>query len=275
MSSETPEQDKGNKNPELPGPKNENGLEFYQPDLVHDEKLKALGTMYAGLAHELNNPLNFAVIGIELLKNEGRTMMSDEFDSTLADIENGLQRISNLVKDLRMLARKDQTIDLSESFLIGDVVTTSIRITAERTKNFEIIPTLETPYRVYGSASGIVQVLVNLINNAVDSINEKRKSKNSGGRINIYGKSQKGRYHVDVVDNGIGLSKNEMKVLFTPFHTSKPAGRGTGLGMTISQSIISQHGGEIRIDSLLGQWAAFTFDLELNQEDQYHTLPSP
>ena len=237
----------------------------YEVDLIHDEKLKALGTMYAGLAHELNNPLNFAVIGVELIKNEGRTMMSDEFECTIADVETGLQRISNIVKDLRMLARKDQIIDLSESFLIGDVVTTSIRITADRTKHIDIIPTLVTPYRVKGSASSIVQVLVNLISNAVDSIDEKWKG--SGGRINIYGKADKNRYLVEVVDNGVGLSNNEIKTLFTPFQTTKSAGRGTGLGMTISQSIIKQHGGEIRVDSLLRQWASITFDLELVTED--------
>jgi signal transduction histidine kinase len=117
-----------------------------ESDTIHEEKLKALGTLYAGLAHEINNLLNFAVSDPGLLKEKGRSMMDDEFDSTINDIENGLQRISNLVKDLRVLAHKDQPNLLSESFLVGDVVVSSIRMTAERTRNINIVPILESPY---------------------------------------------------------------------------------------------------------------------------------
>jgi signal transduction histidine kinase len=90
-----------------------------ESDTVHKEKLKFLGTLYADLVHEINNLLNFAVFGPELLKEKGRSKMADEFDSTISDIENGLRRISSLVKDLRMLAHKDQPNLLSESFWLG------------------------------------------------------------------------------------------------------------------------------------------------------------
>lgn len=237
-------------------------LSSTESDTIHEEELKVLGTLYAGLSHEINNPLNFAVLGTELLKEKGRSMMADEFDSTISDIENGLQRISCLVKDLRMLAHKDQSNLLLESFLVRDVVASSIRMTAERTRNINIMPILESPYRVKGGASSITQVLVNLINNAVDSINNKWPD--YGGYISIYGKTENKKYVIEVVDNGTGLSKNDIATLFTPFKTTKATGHGTGLGMTICKSIIKQHGGSIRVDSLLDHWASISFNLELD-----------
>lgn len=189
-------------------------------------------------------------------------MMTDEFESTISDIESGLQRISSLVQDLRMLAYKDESNLLSESFLVEGVVSSSIRMTTERTKNINVVPILESSCRAKGGSSSITQVLVNLINNAVDSI--ENKWSDHGGYINIYGKVENEKYVIEVVDNGTGLSKNDIATLFTPFKTTKTTEHGTGLGMTICQSIIKQHGGSIQVDSLLDHWASISFDLELD-----------
>ena len=239
-----------------------------QPDLIHNEKLKALGMMSAGLAHEINNPLNYSILGIELLKQEGRTMMAPEFESVLSDIEDGLLRIKNIVKDLKVYSRKEYGADnITESFLLGDVVASVLRIISKLVEHIEITTTLESPYRLQGEASSIVQVLINLINNSTDSIRQKIARSNTGqysGRIDIHGSRLDDRYKIEVVDNGMGISKEGIQDLFTPFYTTKTAGNGTGLGMCICHSIIDRHGGKVIVESTLGEWASVSFDLKVD-----------
>ena len=237
-----------------------------QSDLIHNEKLRALGMMSAGLAHEINNPLNYSILGVELLKQEGRTMMAPEFESVLSDVEDGLLRIKNIVRDLKIYSRKEYSADrITESFLLGDVVASVIRITSKLVEHIEITTTLETPYRLQGEASSIVQVLINLISNSVDSI--RQKMGRSGGRIDIFGSILGDRYKIEVVDNGMGISKEGIRDLFTPFYTTKAAGNGTGLGMCICHSIVDRHGGKVVADSTLGEWASISFDLKIDKEN--------
>lgn len=258
------------KNVELPDDQPADGdksdgedLEKIQSELIHNEKLKALGMMSAGLAHEINNPLNYSILGLELLKDESRTMMAPEFESIVSDVEDGLIRIKNIVKDLKVFAHKDMASgSITENFLVVDAVASAIRITAKSTENIEISTTLAAPYRVIGELSSIIQVLVNLIANSAESI--RQKSAGTAGRIDILGKTVDDRYVVEVVDDGMGLSQDDINNLITPFFTTKSTGRGTGLGLSISNMIVERHGGKIVAESVLGKWASLSFDLLLD-----------
>lgn len=233
-----------------------------QAELIHNEKLKALGIMSAGLAHEINNPLNYAVLGIELLKREGREMLAPEFDSIVSDVEDGLLRIKNIVQDLKIYARKTPDIDSTlETFLVGDAVAAAVRIVSPHTSHIEVSTMLNTPYRVYGDVSSIVQVLINLVSNAADAILRKQEARD--GRIDILGKTVGDRYIIEVTDNGEGVSTKQIEDMFTPFYTTKSTHSGTGLGLSICQAIIERHGGEINVESILGSWTAVSFDLGL------------
>ena len=230
---------------------------FDDTDLVRTEKLKALGLMSAGLAHEINNPLNYSLLGLELLKQDGRSMTSGEFDGVVSDIENGLTRIRNIVRDLTIFVGDESAGEmLDSSFLVGDVVNSAIRVTSSAHEGIQIVPTLDTPYRVKGDISSIAQVLVNLIANAADSIRERRQE---GGKIDLFGRLQGSRYVVEVIDNGLGISRDELEDLFDPFYSTKNS--GTGLGMTICKSIVERHGGSIRVESEYGHWTSIAFDL--------------
>ena len=230
-----------------------------QAEKIHSEKLQALGVMSAGLAHEINNPLNYSLLGVELLKREGREMLASEFDSTIADVEDGLLRIKNIVQDLKVYSRKVPEENIDEEFLVADAAAAAIRIVSSNYQNIEISSTLDTPYRVRGDISSIIQVLINLIGNSADSINNKWKDR--GGRIDILGKRRDGRYKIEVVDNGEGVSNEQIENMFTPFYTTKPTRSGTGLGMSICQALVERHGGKIKVESSMGAWTSVTFDL--------------
>ena len=230
-----------------------------ETDVVQNEKLKTLGIMSAELAHEIINPLSFVNIGVDLLKNKGRGMTSQDFERTISDISDGLLRITNIVHDIKMYSRRANiSYEQSETFLVGDILASCLRITANTTKNISITTTLDAPYRVVGSESSISQILVNLIINASDSIKEKWG--NDGGTIDIYGRILNDRYVIEVVDNGLGIHKEDAEKVFTPFYTTKSVGTGTGLGLTISRFIVEQHGGKMTLESET-DWTSISFDL--------------
>ncbi len=242
---------------------NPDQLDKTQSELVHNEKLKALGIMSAGLAHEINNPLNYSVLGLDLLKQEGRTMMAPEFEAIISDVEDGLLRIKNIVKDLKVFSYKDMKHGVTtETFLVGDAISAAIRITAKATEDIEVTTTLEAPYRATGELSSIVQVLVNLLSNSAESIRQKYPE--SGGRIDVFGKVRESRYYIEVVDDGMGISRQGIQNLFTPFYTTKSTGLGTGLGLSVSSMIVERHGGKIAAESIPGEWASISFDLLLD-----------
>ncbi len=231
-------------------------------DSDHGTKLKDLGTMAAGLAHEINNPLNYAILGVELLKREGRDMMAPDYDSIIRDVQDGLIRIKNIVQDLKTYSHKAQDGAVrNQSFLAGDAIASAIRLTSQNFHGVEVTTTLDTPYKVYGDASSIVQVLINLLSNALDSVTKKWPE--VGGKIEIFGRIEHGRYLVEMVDNGQGMTLEQINRIFEPFYTTKGPKRGTGLGLSICRSIIRRHGGDILVESTPGEWTSFRFDLEI------------
>ena len=237
------------------------------PSAIHSEKLKVLGQMAAGFAHEISNPLSYALLGVEELHENGRNMLPDQYESTVCDVLDGLTRIRTIVEDLGLLAYKDDLSPITETFLVGDVVSSAERLVAKNLDDAGISLTqlMDTPYRVHGKAESIVQVLVNLINNSIDSIVEKWQGR-PGGEIRLYGKLQGEKYILEISDNGVGIAQSQIADIFTPFVTTKKYGAGTGLGMAISNSIVQRHGGSILIESKLSEWTIVSFDLNSCQE---------
>ena len=241
--------------------------ETEQAELIHSEKLHALGLMSAGIAHEINNPLNYAILGVELLKSEGREMLAPEFESVIRDIEDGLVRIKNIVQDLKVYSRKDTADHDVETFLAGDAVAAAIRLVTAGYEHIEVSTMLNSPFRVAGDLSSIIQVLINLITNAADSV--KNKWDDEGGKIDVLGSIVDDRYFFQVADNGEGISQSQISRIFTPFYTTKSARSGTGLGMGICRAIVERHGGEITVESSLGYWTSVSFSLPYYPDEAY------
>jgi signal transduction histidine kinase len=238
-----------------------------QDQLVHSEKLAALGTFTAGVAHEINNPLNFIASGIEGIKlaasplaqlarelaagNSPEAAKAKELiaDGTLEglalmlnSLQEGTERATNIVSSLNSFSRTGgQHTSLYD---IAYSIDTALMIISGQTKERIIIEkNLGWLAKIECYPAKIDQVLVNIIANSAQAITGK-------GKITITGKMLGAEaVEICIADTGSGIKKEDMPHIFEPFFTTKEVGKGTGLGLAISYSVVEQHGGTITAES--------------------------
>ncbi len=222
-------------------------------ELARADRLAALGTLAAGVAHEINNPLTFMTLGIASLERTLPTVVDEErvqdVLGRLREIRRGADRVAEIVRDLGVFSRSDD--DRAESVDLVEVLNAATRLLAHElrlrgrlTMNLEHLPA------VNANPGRLEQVFVNLLLNAAQALPDGE----SGNEIVVTGSVEPdGRVRVEVRDNGIGIPPDVLSRVFDPFFTTKPVGVGTGLGLAISHRIVSQLGGEIAIDSVPGK----------------------
>lgn len=259
-----------------------------QAQLVQSEKMAALGTLVAGVAHEINNPVNFINSSLTGLKNnldylsdyvnfyhnlnrenfEAITKAIAEKDATLPDVFNmfrksieiieiGVKRTTKIVKGLKSFARAGE--DELEKYDIHENLENTLLIlynqyknNIQLTKNYGQIPTIKC------YPGQINQVLMNLLINAIQAIEKK-------GKITITtGIETTENVFVEINDTGKGIPKNKISSIFDPFFTTKKVGEGTGLGLSISYNIIKKHYGNITVKSDPGKGSTFKIILPVN-----------
>ncbi len=203
------------------------------------DRMASLGMLAASVAHEVNNPLTYAAVQVDL------AMRAIEHDprsarESLVIAREGLDRVRTIVADLRTIARPDddeeERVDLHEVLraTIG-LATSEIRARAELVQSFDAVPA------VFGRRSRLGQVFLNLLVNAVEAIPEDAHD----ARVRVRTRRAGQHVVVDISDTGVGLSPENAARVFEPFFTTKPVGRGTGLGLSICHSIVTRLGGEI------------------------------
>ncbi|OFW79748.1 MAG: hypothetical protein A2887_03035 [Alphaproteobacteria bacterium RIFCSPLOWO2_01_FULL_40_26] len=234
-------------------------LKTAQAQLVHSERISAVGNLSAGLLHEVNNPLNYAITALQVMKMDPNVSSDADLKETAADIENGMMRIKNIITDLRAFAYP-QEADRQFQFKIHEAIESTMRFTAHETEDIEKIVNVPQDLMVRASKSHIVQVLINLITNADKAIN---KAKRENGKIIISTKQENDRVIVSVSDNGIGMNEETLQKIFDPFFTTSEIGKGLGLGLSVSHTIIKNHNGNLAAKSVLGEGSEFYFDLPI------------
>lgn len=238
-------------------------LRTTEAQLVQSEKMNALGSLAAGLLHEINNPLNYTLMAVQSLK---MTAVDDEeITETIVDIEDGMKRIRDITTDLRSFAYPEQN-SKQEPFEIREAVDTALRFTARELSDVQVESELANGHRVVGSRTHVTQVLVNLVTNAAHAVESVRNTRTP--KIKIAAESQNGRMYVRVRDNGQGISPDVQPHIFDPFFTTRDVGQGTGLGLSICHTIIRNHGGSISVSSEPGNWTELTFDLPLHAPEK-------
>jgi signal transduction histidine kinase len=236
-------------------------LKETESQLVQSEKLASLGRMSAGIIHEINNPLNFATTGLFALRNKCKQLMPEarrEYEEILADIEEGMKRVRNIVSDLRMFTHPEA--GPSEPVDVADAVNTSLRFLAGEWKDkvrveLEIVP----GQTVQANRNKLIHVLVNLLQNSLDAMRQK-KFENEAPAISIQGRTEGDRSFIIVRDNGPGIERKHLDKIFDPFFTTKDVGEGMGLGLSICHRIVKGFDGHISVETEVGRFCEFTLD---------------
>ncbi len=218
--------------------------------LAHAERLAAMGRIAAATAHEINNPLAFVAGNLEYLGPKLREIDApDELHDAVAESLNGANRIRDIVDDMRGLARQDEE-RIADVDLAG-IVATALRMADVATRNrARVRNELGVVPRVEGNESRLVQVFLNLIVNAADAIEEGQRDSNE---IVVSGRVVDGAVEVCVRDTGRGIPPEIVERVTEPFFTTKPVGKGTGLGLALAFSMVRRFGGELRIESAPGK----------------------
>ena len=220
-----------------------------QARLMQEHQLAALGRLSAGVAHEINNPLaaiqaNLAFVG-EAFPNDART---PEIDAALGESLDACQRTSQIVKDLSSLSRRRRS---NTRLRLGSPVQTALRFLTRAhplAKNVHL--QIDPDVHVMGDETGLGQVVVNLVENALQAIDG---LSTSAGRVRVEVSHANGTALLSIEDSGPGVAREIRSQIFDPFFTTKDVGRGTGLGLSICARIVADHQGTIRVlDSEMG-----------------------
>ncbi len=265
-------------------------LKETQSQLVNNEKMASLGQLTAGIAHEINNPINFVYNGIDTLKitmdemftiinklreiNDTSNMedfeelielkkdleideLAEDIDALVSDIKKGAVRTIEIVKGLRVFSRLDE--EEQKSANINENLDATLVLLKNKTKdNVEIKKLYDDTLGEIDCFPGqLNQVFMNILSNAIQAFPEDQKEK----KIWIYTESLEKSVNIRIKDNGMGIPEDVKKRIFEPFFTTKPVGVGTGLGLSISYGIIEKHNGEIYVESEQGKGTEFVITL--------------
>ena len=240
-------------------------LKQTQAQLIHSEKINALGKLTAGLLHEINNPLNYALTALQMIKREPVFVEDEVLGETFQDIDEGMNRIKSIICELQVFAHPSEA-NKQEIFSIKDTITSALRFTANELGDIQIIQNLHATDEVFGSRGSIVQILINLLSNASKAIAAVPSQENRKGLITISSDARDNRLFIRVRDNGIGIEQDIIQNIFDPFFTSRDVGEGMGLGLSICHTIAKNHGGQLTVASEHGNWTEFSFDLQIAAE---------
>jgi signal transduction histidine kinase len=262
-----------------------NDLKSTQSLLIQSEKMASLGEMTAGIAHEIQNPLNFVNNFSEVnaeLTNELREHLQNENYSEArriaAEIETNEQKIihhgkraDSIVKN--MLLHSRSSTGQKEPTEINNLVSEYLRLAFHglRAKDKTFSAIIKTDFdhgigKVSIISQDIGRALLNLYNNAFYALAEKRKGNDNHYEPTIIVNTKKSNEHIEIVvkDNGTGIPQKVQDKIFQPFFTTKPAGEGTGLGLSLAYDIIKAHGGEIKVNTNENEGSEFLIQLPLN-----------
>jgi two-component system, NtrC family, sensor kinase len=259
-------------------------LKTTQAQLIQSEKMASLGEITAGIAHEIQNPLNFvnnfSEMNVELadeLKKEHESGNTVEAIAVAEDIkENNLKithhgkRVDAIVKSMLLHSRistgKREPIEINA--LIDENLKLSYNGLYVKDKSFNA--NLRTDFdlsipKINLVPQDIARVLINLFNNAYYEVSEKKKQLGEGydPTISISTRKLDSKVEIRIKDNGDGIPQNNLDKIFQPFFTTKPTGKGAGLGLSLSYDILKAHGGQIKVETKEGEFTEFVIQLPL------------
>ena len=259
-------------------------LRTTQTQLIQSEKMASLGELTAGIAHEIQNPLNFvnnfSEVNKELLAEMNEEIDKGNYDEVKAiakDVANNQEKINHhgkradaIVKG--MLQHSRSSGGVKEPTDINALADEYLRLAYHglRAKDKSFNATMKTDFdERIGNINIIPQeigrVILNLITNAFYAVTEKKKQIGDGFEsvVSVNTKKLNGKVEIKVSDNGNGIPQKVLDKIFQPFFTTKPTGQGTGLGLSLAYDIVKAHGGELKVETKVGEGAEFIIELSI------------
>lgn len=227
--------------------------------MLQQEKMAAIGTLAAGLLHEVNNPVNYCLMAINIAMEEPVAKTNASLKECLADAKQGMQRVQHIVSDLKTFAyRPKETNADGNDFLLEKAIDSALRLVGHEIKGIAVTRDMPADTLVRGDEAAIIGVLVNLLGNAALAM---RAANRSEPAIHLSATWKGDRLQVTVRDNGPGIPPENLARVFEPFFTTREIGQGLGLGLSISYGVIERHGGKLVAESEVGVWTKMIFDL--------------
>jgi len=233
-----------------------------QAQLVESEKRASMGFLVAGVAHELNNPLNNISLRAEIVSKEIQKYSDERLSSYVQDIVMQSERAHNIINNLLDFARARKSSEMEKQDVVR-IVNDSLNLVASQLRITNIQLKKDIPDKAFfvnGNRSKLEQILISIITNAIQAM------KDAGTLTVGVGMDDKNRnVLVKISDTGKGIPERDIKNIFEPFFTTKPPGEGTGLGLAVSQTLVAEHKGEILVESKVGVGSVFTIKLPLSE----------
>ena len=240
--------------------------EILENQFLHMSKLAQIGALTAEITHEMVQPLTFLHNYLYSLSNEfnsGKELNNEKLKQNLNIATNEVYRLVNLVNHIQEFSRKD-TFQSTMDVNITDALDNSLLLMNDQIKtlNIKLIKTIQKNIpEIQAVPNEIEQIFLNLIQNSIDSLREVKDDPRL--EIAIFQKKNENKLFINIIDNGKGIEDDIKEKIFSPFFTTKPPGKGTGLGLNIIQKIISKYGGVIKYEPLNNQGASFLISFKI------------
>ena len=227
-------------------------LKDREAQLARTSRMAAVGTLTAGIAHELNNPLNNVSLNAEALMESFESYSDQQKRKMLEDIVHQVERASGTVRNLLDFTRVERPVFVPVSMI--EIVRAACRLVGNEAELNGVEFLLDMPEdlpRIEGNPRDLQQVLLNLLLNAIQAMP-------NGGTLTVRGRFVDQSVEVEVADTGVGIPQEHLGSIFDPFFTTKELGAGTGLGLFVSYGTIEKHQGRIEVQSTEGRGSTFT-----------------
>lgn len=228
-----------------------------QGELIHSEKLAGIGTLAAGVAHEISSPL-FGIMGLaEAILEESDVGLIHSYAREIVEYSTS---IKDIVVELADYSRSSAN-DRQGSVLLEPVARDALRLVDRTvdTQGIELRLEMDEDLRLVGRVNELQQIFVNLLKNAVDAVREARGAE--GGLVEVRAGRDGEMIWCEVRDNGVGIPRDRLSSVFDPFYTTKPPGKGTGLGLNVVWRLVTRYRGTVAIESEVGKGTTIRFRL--------------